>query len=238
MSRRPWAIARTSQLRSLSPGWRLPGQLLNGATPATFQLPTFFGQAEAEMDVGQPRHAAPEDHVAWRWVYPAVEISAESGEPSQEAANSFPACTIRQRDEMFKKRDLALGSLHRRFGALGGHVPGSVPCPQIVLRVNWPFRETHSKMHPEGFEPPTLGSEGLLMAATGIFEVAAEAVVLRRVVERMRSDDWSPDFPDFTDFRRLCYQFSDTNRTTIQASASLSWSLAFMWTERSYSAAM
>lgn len=57
--------------------------------PVNLSITHISGQAEAEMNVGQPGHAAPEDHVAGWSVSRSVQIAAETGQSCQIIADGL-----------------------------------------------------------------------------------------------------------------------------------------------------
>ena len=53
-----------------------------------------FGQAVADVDIGQAGHAAPEDNVAWWRISRSVLIAAERSQSEQEVADGFSLANI------------------------------------------------------------------------------------------------------------------------------------------------
>ena len=74
--------------------------------PVNLSITHIAGQTETEMDVRQPRDAAPEDHVAWRCVSGSAKIAAQLCETNQEVTHCFPFRAFFHWNEMFKQFDL------------------------------------------------------------------------------------------------------------------------------------
>ena len=61
---------------------------------AKLSITHIFGQAVADVDIGQAGHAAPEDNVARRHISHSVQIAAKPSQSEQEVAYGFSLANI------------------------------------------------------------------------------------------------------------------------------------------------
>lgn len=95
--------------RGIFVSWRLEQRDKDRVRLINLSITHIFRQAEAEVNIGQPCHAASQDHVAGRRVSGSVQIAAESGESCEEVANRFLSSSLLHWNQVLKKFEFRVG---------------------------------------------------------------------------------------------------------------------------------